>query len=333
MRFSLIICTYLRPKVLLKLLGSVNLQTLYPNEILIVDGSINDDTKLELETHKFKNLKYFKVEDRYRGLTKQRNYGISLVSKTTEIICFLDDDTVLRPDYFEVLLSTYDKKLDALAVGGYVTNEVVWEQSEGKNDKSKFYFDDFIRNEPSRFKIRRFLGLLPDVAPGFMPSFSHGRSVSFLPPTGKIYQVEQLMGGVSSFKREVFETLKFSPYFEGYGLYEDADFSLRIAKRGFLYINTGAQLEHHHDVSGRPDQFSYGKMVLRNGWYVWRVKYPSPNLKSRLKWNATALMLTIIRFTNVFNRNPKKSSEAFTETIGRIVGWFSLIFNKPKVES
>ena len=41
-----------------------------------------------------------------------------------------------------------------------------------------------------------------------------------------------------AYKKEVFENLKFSTYFEGYGLYEDADFSLRLAKTGKLYINT-----------------------------------------------------------------------------------------------
>jgi hypothetical protein len=68
-------------------------------------------------------------------------------------------------------------------------------------------------------------------------------------------------------------------------------------------------------------------MVLRNGWYVWRVKYPNPNLKSKFKWHAIALLLTGIRFTNIFTTS--KPKEAFTESVGRIVGWFSLIFNKP----
>jgi GT2 family glycosyltransferase len=163
-----------------------------------------------------------------------------------------------------------------------------------------------------------------------MPTFSHGRSVSFLPPSGKTYHIEQLMGGVSSYKKEVFKTLKFSTFFEGYGLYEDADFSLRLAKLGKLYVNTKAKLTHHHEASGRPNMFKYGKMVIRNGWYVWRVKYSKPSFKARIKWHATAFLLTLIRFTNVFNTNSK--SEAFSETLGRIVGWWSLIFKKPKVE-
>ena len=44
MKFTLIICTYNRPKPLLQLLLSVQEQTLYPNEILIIDGSENNET-------------------------------------------------------------------------------------------------------------------------------------------------------------------------------------------------------------------------------------------------------------------------------------------------
>ncbi|HOD10491.1 MAG TPA: glycosyltransferase family 2 protein, partial [Flavobacterium sp.] len=40
------------------------------------------------------------------------------------------------------------------------------------------------------------------------------------------------------------------------------------------------------------------------------------------------LLLTFIRFSNIFTTNKKQ--EAFTEFIGRTVGWFSLFSNKPK---
>ena len=135
------------------------------------------------------------------------------------------------------------------------------------------------------------------------------------------------MGGVSSFKKSVFNSFKFSTYFEGYGLYEDADFTLRLSKTGKLYVNTNAQLGHFHDQSGRPNQYQYGKMVVRNGWYVWRVKYPNPSLKAKFKWHAIVLVLALIRFSNIFTNNKRK--EAFTEFIGRMVGWFSLFINKP----
>jgi len=320
----------MRSEPLLKLLFSIQEQTLYPNEILIIDGSINNKTETVLKENIFNNLKYFKVEEKDRGLTKQRNFGINLVAETSEIICFLDDDIILKPNYFKNLLSTYSKKNDALAVGGYILNDNLWKKSDNQNNKNKFYFDGWMRNEPSRFKLRRKFGLSPDTNPGFFPTFAHGRSIGFLPPSGKIYEVEQIMGGVSSYKKEVFKQLSFSTYFEGYGLYEDADFSLRLSKKGKLYVNTAAQLYHYHDESGRPNKYKYGKMVVRNGWYVWRVKYPNPNIKARIKWHATAFLLTIVRFTNIISTNKKR--EALTESLGRVVGWCTLIFNKPNVK-
>ena len=330
MNFSLVICTYMRPQPLLRLLNSVQTQTVYPNEVLIIDGSTNDETKQALDEDPFENLKYFIVEDNQRGLTKQRNFGIQKVSNESEIICFLDDDTVLENDYFEQLLSTYTSFPNALGVGGYITNEVVWTKSKTLSSKKKFFYDGFERSEPLRFRVRRFFGLQPNTKPCVLPKFSHGRSVSFLPPSGKIYKVEQFMGGVSSFKKEVFDTLSFSTYFEGYGLYEDADFTLRLSKLGELYVNTSARLSHHHDESGRPNKYKYGKMVARNGWYVWRVKHPNPSFKNRLKWNLTFILLMKLRFINVFTS--KNKVEALTEGFGRFFGWVSLIFNKPKIE-
>ena len=330
MKFSLIICTYQRPKPLLQLLQSVQEQTLYPDEILIIDGSTNEATQFILEQNHFQNVHYFLVPKEHRGLTKQRNFGIARVSKDNDVVCFLDDDTVLSADYFEQLLSTYQKYPDALGVGGYIHNETKWEfiGTIYKPQIDEFCFDGWKRKDGSRFVLRKKLGLDSDCPPGFSSLYSHGRSVGFLPPSGKIYEVEQLMGGVSSFQKKVFETHQFSTYFEGYGLYEDADFCLRVAKTGKLYLNTAAKLNHYHAASGRPNQFLYGKMVVRNGWYVWRVKNPKPLLKHQWKWHAITLLLTFIRFSNTFTSNQRKV--AFTEACGRMIGWWSLIFNKPK---
>ena len=330
MKFTLIICTYMRPQPLLTLLQSVKDQSCYPDEILIIDGSTNDATLNILNENHFLNLQYFSVPPEHRGLTKQRNYGIARVNQSSEIVCFLDDDTVLTSDYFEKLLDVYTKFPEALGVGGYITNEVEWtfvgQDYQPKN--TEFYFDGWKRKDGSRFVMRKKLGLDSNCLPGFSPGFSHGRSVGFLPPSGKIYEVEQLMGGVSSFRATVFNNFKFSPYFEGYGLYEDADFTLRLSKSGKIFVNTAAQLGHFHAASGRPNQYEYGKMVVRNGWYVWHVKNPAPHWNDVLKWHVITLLLTGIRASNMIT-TPKRT-EAFTETIGRVVGWFSLGYSKPK---
>jgi GT2 family glycosyltransferase len=330
MNFSLIICTYQRPEALLKLLKSVQLQSQYPDQILIIDGSLDAFTEEVLKPKEFANLNYYKVEEQERGLTKQRNYGIQKVAETSEIVCFLDDDIVLTPEYFKNIVNTYNEFPDAVAVGGYILDEVQWKRN---SDEKAIQFDEFemdgwVRKLGNRNVLRKKLSLLSDQPPGFMPKFSNGLSIGFFPPSEKIYPVEFFMGGVSSYRKELFEKISFSPYFEGYGLYEDMDFCLQASKIGQLYVNTAAQLYHYHEEAGRPNQFNYGKMVVRNGWYVWRVKYSSPTFKAQLKWHSIAFLLTLVRIGNVINTDRKK--EALTESLGRIMGWWSLIYNKPK---
>jgi GT2 family glycosyltransferase len=323
----------MRPEAILTLLASVKKQFLYPNEIIIIDGSLDDKTKGVFDTHQFSNLNYFKVDKKDRGLTKQRNYGISKVNKETDIVCFLDDDTILSESYFEKLIHTYKEYPNAGGVGGFVTNEVKWKKLE-VNEKasfSEFEIDGWVRKLGARNLLRKKLYLLSDKPPCIMPEFSNGFSVGSLPPNNKIYLAEHFMGGVSSFKKEVVDNIKFSEYFEGYGLYEDLEYCLRVSKKHQLYVNTGAKLEHHHEAGGRPNQFFYGKMMVRNGWFVWRTKYDSPTFKARFKWNVIIILLMMIRFTNVFNTAKKK--EALSETLGRFLGWLSLIFMKPKIKN
>jgi GT2 family glycosyltransferase len=320
----------MRPMPLLKLLQSVAIQSLYPNEILIVDGSTNSQTKDILEQNRFANLNYFLVPEEFRGLTRQRNFGIKKVANDTDVICFLDDDTVLTENYFQELLQTYSIYPEALGVGGYIIDEAKCEfvGLDYKPKTTEYHYDGWKRKDGSRFVMRKKLELDSNCPPGYSSLYSHGRSVGFLPPSGKTYEVEMFMGGVSSFKKEVFDTMQFSNYFEGYGLYEDADFTLRVAQIGKLYLNTSARLNHNHEAEGRPNQYQYGKMVVRNGWYVWRVKNPKPLLSAKIKWHSITILLTLIRFGNTFTTNKRK--EAFTEALGRTIGWWSLLFDKPK---
>jgi glycosyltransferase involved in cell wall biosynthesis len=322
----------MRPEPLTKLLESVMTQSKVPDEILIIDGSVDDSTGSRFRESGNNIIHYHNVPPEHRGLTKQRNYGIERVSEDIDVVAFLDDDTILNSDYFEKLIATYAQFPKTVGVGGYITNEVSWEKvtQDHPENVDYFYYDGYRRKESSRYRLRRKLGLAQKTPPAVYPAFGHGRSISFLPPSGKIYKVEQLMGGVSSFPLSILKVHKFSEYFEGYGLYEDADFTLRLSNIGDLYVNTAAQLEHHHDAAGRPNQYKYGKMVVRNGWYVWRVKYPNPSFKNKVKWYQITILLTVIRFLNIFTTNQRK--EAFTESLGRVVGCLSLISNSPKLK-
>ena len=330
MKFSLIICTYMRPKPLLQLLQSVQDQTLYPDEILIIDGSLNDETERVIKENKFSDLYYFRVPLEHLGLTKQRNFGVERVGNEMEVVCFVDDDTVLEKDYFEEIIHTFTNNIGITAVGGVAINENKWcltEPNKKYNKYRSFLLDGYVYKEGQRNVVRNYLGLQSNLGPGRMPDYSHGKTCGF-PLNDKTYEVDLLIGMSFAFRKIVFDVIRFSTYFEGYGLYEDADFSLRALQLGKNVINTKVKLSHFHNASGRPNQYQYGKMVVRNGWYVWRIKNPKPLLKHQLKWHAITLLLTMIRFSNTFTTRNRQ--EAFTEALGRTIGWWSLLINKPK---
>ncbi len=321
----------MRPKALLTLLESVNEQILYPDEIIIVDGSTNEDTKHVFEQNSFKNLRYFKVEDKDRGLTKQRNYGIEKVSAHIDIVCFLDDDIVLTENYFKNLIGTYSHYPNAGGVGGYIINEISWRQLK-PNEKPRYEeyeIDGYVRNLGSRNVLRKKFGLLSKERPSIMSKHSNDFPITYLPPNKETYFVDFFLGGVSSFKKEVVDKVKFSTYFIGYGLYEDLEYCLRVSKQYKLYVNTDAKLYHYHEEGGRPNKYKYGRMVIKNGWYVWRTKYPKLPFKYKLKWYSIMLLLTAIKFSNVFTKSKKR--ESFFEACGRLFGLVILLFKKPKI--
>lgn len=323
MKFNLIICTYMRKEAIEVLLQSVKKQTLFPDEILVIDASPDDLTKKLIEEKVYPHLKYFKVESRDAGLTRQRNYGINRSSPEMDVLCFLDDDILLEQDYFEKLIESYEQHPDALGVGGYIKDEIPWKNIDVNYIPrfEEFTFDGFARPLGQRNVLRKRLGLLSDEPPGYMPQFSHGFSTGFLPPSEKVYPVEFFMGGVASYKKMLFSKISFSKYFEGYGLYEDMDFCLRASNLGQLYINTGAKVEHLHDKGGRPDSYKYGRMVIQNGYHVWKLKNSKPSIIASFKFWVIHIILLMIRFVNGFN----KDQNGIADARGRLRGLIGLL--------
>lgn len=325
MKFNLIICTYKRRNAIERLMWSVTEQSVYPDEILIIDASDDDLTEKLFEENQYDSLNYIKVGPENKGLTRQRNYGIKHSNPEIEILCFLDDDIVLEKDYFKYLIESYQIHSNAIGIGGHIKDAINWKKvPAGYIPKfQEFYFDSFVRPLGQRNVLRKVFGLLSNKPPGYMPEFSHGYSTGFLPPSGKIYAVEFFMGGVASYKREIFQDISFSNHFTGYGLYEDMDFCLRASKLGELYVNTAAKVEHLHDDGGRPDHYKYGMMVIINGYYVWNVKYPNATFKASLKFWTINIFLLIIRFVNGFN----KDKSGFPDAWGRLKGIIKLYQN------
>ena len=326
---SLIICTYRRPQAVTALLVALRAQTHPPDEILVVDASSAGDTAAAVAAAAWSpdRLRYLHAPPAQRGLTRQRNYGIA--HARGGIIAFLDDDTIPEPAYFAALLACFAAHPAAAGVGGLISNEVTWHPVTPGTpaDHRTFRYHGWERREDYRWRLRRVLGLVSAYPPGWMPPSGHGRSVGFLPPDGGTHRVEFLMGGVAAWRSTVFAQHQFSPYFAGYGLYEDLDFSVRVARRQPLYLCTQARVAHHHAAAGRPPAFRYGVMVVRNGWYVWRQRWPDPPRRAGRHWWAISLLLTGCRLGDVV-RGPQRR-QALAEALGRGWGMLCLLGRKP----
>lgn len=287
---SLIVCTYKRPDSLLSLLASVRKQKTMPHEVIIVDGSPQPQ-QMPVDWPEGSHLNYYQVPPEQRGLTKQRNFGLNCLSKHCQYVAFLDDDVVLEPNYFSALLKGFDAP-EVKGVAGYILNDCTWQKGE-QNGRGIFSYDGYSRKEGMRYQLRKFFACYPTVPPARFPDFGHGHPQSFLPPTGKQYPADYLMGGLACYRKEIFDQLKFSTFFEGYGLYEDMDFSLRASQLGALKVCTAAGLFHYHAPEGRPNRLKYGRMVLKNSWYVYKVARPQAAYPQKLKWAYTHAILLL----------------------------------------
>lgn len=332
MRLTLIVCTYRRAAEVGRLLQAIGQQTRMPDETLIVDGSPDGETEKVVADFRVENgipdLHYHRVPPEERGLTRQRNYGIARADG--EVIAFLDDDTVPEADYFAETLACFERHPETVGVGGFITNEVEWRKVDERKSSSSaiFKWGKWERREAYRWRLRKLFGLTDDLAPGLMPEAGHGRPTGYLPPDGGDHRVEFLIGCSFAWRREVFRKHQFSRYFEGYSLYEDLDFCVRASRDAPLYFCTRARLAHHHAPGGRPGQFHYGEMVVRNGWLVWRRRWAEPSRAARVRWWATTMLLTVCQFGDAV-RGPARAA-SFAEACGRIYGMATLLWKLPE---
>lgn len=169
-----------------------------------------------------------------RGLTASRNAGIAMA--TGDILFFLDDDVELFPDYVEEILRAYTlpNGPTVMGVGGIIANI----EPVTSIHRARHYFDVmFLVSGTQEGKVLRS---------GFSTDYgTTGR------PLSDISCVDFLPGGVSSFRREVFESFAFSENYEGYGMGEDKDFSYRVSRKYRLVVNPRARLNHYESPKMR----------------------------------------------------------------------------------
>lgn len=293
---AVVICTYMRADSLKRFLRSLAEQTLRPDQLIIVDASHDEATELMLRAFSgLANLAseviYMRVVGSLRGLTRQRNLGAKFV--TVDKLAYFDDDVVLLPTCLEEMARVHQQYgEEAAGVGGYIVNGH--------------------RTTSLRWRVRRWLGIVPSLEPGRY--FRSGMSTpwSFLPPNDDLTEGDWLQGCAAMWKTKIVDEVRFRELFSGYAQSEDLDFSLRARSCGRLMVSGKARLLHLTDDRGRPDPYWRGYMAIYNRYVIHRETYP--DALSRLAFIYAWLVDTLFLFCRLL------SPATFRPTLAQLWG-------------
>jgi glycosyltransferase involved in cell wall biosynthesis len=239
MQISVIICTHGRAASLADLLASLDVQSYSDAEILIVDGNAEPSPAREIADAFLRNRKGnigCDLVPSKKGLTRQRNIGLGRA--TGDILCFLDDDVTLPKDFLQRVTDIFARQ-DFQDVGG-ITG-----------------YDDVNYSAPLtwRWRLRRTLGVIPDLPPGGVDRLGRGIPLSFLQPFTGFKEVGLLPGFCMIYRRSAVGTLRFDELIPTYAG-EDRDFSMQIGWRSRLLVCGDLHLSHHASLQGRDSELA-----------------------------------------------------------------------------
>lgn len=246
-RVSLIVATKDRPSDLRKMLESLRCQTVRPDEILIVDASLQTVEPLLAD---FSELTMRYIRHWPPSAAAQRNAGIRACNDTATLIGFADDDITFEPQAFEDMIAFWgDAAPDLL---GTAFN---------------------LRNYPARRKgvlkyssLTERLGLYSP-RPGSVSLSGWQTILGQLPET---QFVDWIPSTAVLFRREVFNHYAFDEFFDDYSYLEDLDFSFTLSRVGRLAVVAGAGFSHFPSTSGRITARIFGRYEVRNRLYFVR---------------------------------------------------------------
>lgn len=123
-KISVIIPIYNCEKYLNRLIDSILSQSYANFELILINDGSKDNSGKIIKTYQDKRIKILDKEN--TGVSDSRNKGLEIAAG--ELICFLDSDDYISPNYFETIISYFEKypKTELLNFGFY---------SETENDK------------------------------------------------------------------------------------------------------------------------------------------------------------------------------------------------------
>ncbi len=300
---SVVTPTLGRPDEVRELLRNLAAQTVLPREIVLVDGAEPQDQRTRQVVDELAPTVPMKCGYlRHGGGTAiQRNVGID--QARSEYVALVDDDIRLEPDFFECQLEVFqdDEKGQVGAVTGYISNQ---------------HLDP---TTSPRWRWYRRLRLFSTYEPGRY-DFASGYPINryLQPPHRGLREIDFMGAGCAVWRREVFDSgLRFSPFFSGYGVLEDAHLALRAGRRWRLLENGRARCVHLRSPVSRSDPRLIGRLSAVNYRYVFVDLVPRRTLGQELRFWRVQL-LDLVRFGAALLRRP--SRDALATVVGKLEG-------------
>jgi GT2 family glycosyltransferase len=298
-RISVIIATMNRREKLLHCIHSVVSQTFPPCEIVIVDDGELDPEEIRRSIPSAIQFQYHRKHP--PGLSASRNLGAGVARG--ELLLFLDDDVVLEKDYIEQIVKVFEN--DGAGEIGGVCGIIM--NRRGKPGFFHLWARAFMLESAHEGKVLPW---------GFYTKILNPRQTM---------DVDWIPGGLSCFRREVFEEFQLSDmgHLGRHGL-ADVEFSCRIKKRYRLLVTPFARLWHYPPRRSRKGAFEagYKQAVGHRQIFVLHGK-KTPLNRLRFWWAMAGLVMGNLG-SMLFMRDPDERKARLLMALGNLKGifWF-----------
>jgi glycosyltransferase involved in cell wall biosynthesis len=248
---SALVPTRNRSAPLLRTLESLAQQTVQPIEMIVIDGSDDEETATICSTKilgLITQIRYYRATA--IGAAAQRNQAIG--HATQAVIWLMDDDILLEVDCLQRLWDSLHSDPDLGGVNAMITNQRYL--LPGRISRALFRF---LHGRPEKSYAGKCIGPALNLLPEDNPDLPDIVPMEWLNSTCTIY------------RREALPQPLFDSIFTGYSLMEDLTLSLTVGKNWKLANARTARIYHDSQPgSHKSDPGVLAKMSLVNRHYV-----------------------------------------------------------------
>ena len=241
-RLFVVIATVGRPNLVRQTVDLLARQTRPADGVLVV-GADAEDVAGVAEARTNPEIAFSK-----RGLCRQRNRALDLLTGRADWIVFFDDDFVPAEDYLEQVERIFETSPEVVGITGELIADGIRSQGYSVGDAQM---------------------MLAQARPQ---------------PASPLNRREALYGCNMSIRVSAAEGLRFDEALPLYGWQEDIDFTYQLGRRGLLVSGKAITGVHLGTKGGRTAGKKIGYSQVANIVYLWRKGTMQPGLGEKLMW-------------------------------------------------